>query len=308
MLAAMATFEDLKRKLAGLPDGIYRVFTLSAAPATHEDLRELERQFGAPLPAEYAKLLAAWGALVVEVVEDVWPRPQLYEVKPSWQFWYGFRVYGVGRQVPHDLSLLEAWSSELRSDGLLPIVKRTAANFVHVLTRAGSVGTWAQNDPRFEATDGDVVGLILAEIESLEEGVRSLQIAREGTEELVKRCRAAGWGGPVASQAILGHLGAPSFPSRLSALLESVDDDGFWTLCDALSGLSVSAPPHREQLLERFRKVEQSAPAAFNSALALIDPGIEDRGEMEPLVRAFASRAGMWAKRAEPLLARWGAG
>jgi hypothetical protein len=57
-----------------------------------------------------------------------------------------------------------------------------------------------------------------------------------------------------------------------------------------------------------FRKVEQSAPAAFNSALALIDLGIEDRGEMEPLVRAFASRAGMWAKRAEPLLARWGAG
>jgi hypothetical protein len=457
----MATFEDLERKLAGLSDRVFRISTSSAGPATEAELSALEAELGAPLPAEYRKLLSTWGALVVEVVESVWPRPQPLDVLPSWRFWYGFHVYGVGERVPRELSVLGARSPQLRELEALPLVKRASAKFLGVLTRSGQVGIWAPDGSPIELVRGGVIDMILAEIRELEEGVERLRVGEAGVEELMERGRAARWKGPRASDVVdalkqrppadltphlveladallppgtlsmgcldiiaaagkpafgavasrvydhygegddayviellgkvedtspramelyreglgsededlfdyamsavraiakepaarelvsvvealldadgedggdaeeeedeeddddedtgaerrarlvaaLGHLESPAFSSRLIAVLGDVDDEAFSTLCNELKGLAVSAPPLRERMLERYRRVERSRPAAFNATLSLIDLGIEEREQMESIVRAFSSRGGRWAERAEPLLVRWG--
>jgi hypothetical protein len=105
---------------------------------------------------------------------------------------------------------------------------------------------------------------------------------------------------------VLGHLQAPSFPSRLAAVVETVGDGAFALLCGELIGLPMSTPSLASQMLARFRRLPPGKPAIFNACVALVELGIEDREHMEPVVRSFASRGGAWEERAKPLLARWG--
>jgi hypothetical protein len=150
----MATLEDLERKLASLDDGVFRVFSSSAAPPTDAELAKAEATAGIPLHPDHRSLLGRFGTLVLEVVESVWPRPKLYDVLPAWQFWFGFHVPGVGGQVPPELSLSAMLSPELKALGVLPVVKRKGARFVGVVLGAGRVGTWAPDGGPVEALDG----------------------------------------------------------------------------------------------------------------------------------------------------------
>src|SRR3954469_25998793 len=96
----MATLAALEKKLAALPDVTFRVFTSSKKPAIEKELAAIDKMTGIALPKALRALLLRYGAIVVEVKEDVWPRPKEFDVGPAWQFQYGVMVLGAGENVP----------------------------------------------------------------------------------------------------------------------------------------------------------------------------------------------------------------
>ncbi len=106
---------------------------------------------------------------------------------------------------------------------------------------------------------------------------------------------------------LLGHLGAESFEAALGGALGAVADDAaFSALLSGLGGLDLRASPLAPAMLDRARAMAPAAPATFNAIASLVGLGIEDPDAMAPTLLAMSKKGGNWAKRAAPLLARWG--
>ncbi|HSO32367.1 MAG TPA: SMI1/KNR4 family protein, partial [Labilithrix sp.] len=116
----MTPLAALDRKIAALPADVFQVFTSSKSPATEKELAALEKKVAVRFPEPLRELLLRYGALVIEVKADVWPRPQALDVAPAWQFQYGVQVLGVGETVPPDLRIEEALSPALKESFAVP--------------------------------------------------------------------------------------------------------------------------------------------------------------------------------------------
>lgn len=197
----MGTFRDLQAKIEALPDASFRVGNSAKRPPTEAELAALEARLGRPLAPAYRELLAAWGVLIVDVPEGVWPRPVEYEVLPAWRFQYGFQLLGVGAAVPPALSIEGARTPELDALGALPFLRRQGVPGLVVSTAKG-LASWRPGDPELEPLEQDEIDWILLEIADLEDGVSKLESASADAATLVAAVRAAGFEGPRASDAI----------------------------------------------------------------------------------------------------------
>src|SRR5687767_8678619 len=101
----MATLAALEKKLAALPDDVFEVFTASKTPPSEAEVDAIEAKTGIPVPKALRGFLLRYGALVVEVKPNVWPRPKAFDIGPAWRFGYGVRVLGAGKKVPKDLRI-----------------------------------------------------------------------------------------------------------------------------------------------------------------------------------------------------------
>ena len=78
-------------------DGGYRISPMAPNKTSRDDIDAIENELGVKFPAEYIAHLLAEDAdvlgdrgLYIEVKEDLWHRPKLYDVAPFWQMCYGF--------------------------------------------------------------------------------------------------------------------------------------------------------------------------------------------------------------------------
>ena len=70
------------------------------------DLDRLEAELGVKLPAEYRQFQLRYGAIMVAVNDDVWPRSRAGGGGgPYWTFLYGFTILGLGEGAPDHLDI-----------------------------------------------------------------------------------------------------------------------------------------------------------------------------------------------------------
>lgn len=200
----VATFADVEAAIAALPEDVFRVGRSAAQPATEAEVAAIERQLGAPVVPELRELMLRWGALAVEVNEQVWPRVEAMEVVPSWRHWHGFRVLGAGAGLPAELAIAGAQTRELHAHAALPVIRRTGASWLTVM-KGGALATWAPGGG-LTPLAGTLFDAILAELHALETGVQTLRTTAAAdaapVAELVARMDAAGWEGAEVGAAL----------------------------------------------------------------------------------------------------------
>jgi len=64
------------------------------------DPRNLERALGVRFPDDYRAFLASSGSLLIQVHEDIWPRPEAGSIGPHWmQTRFELSAFGVCSEV-----------------------------------------------------------------------------------------------------------------------------------------------------------------------------------------------------------------
>lgn len=75
-------------------DRDFRVYPMADSQQTMPQVEAISRRHGIRYPVEYvAHLCGRFPGIYVEVKEEVWPRPKLYDVGPFWTFLYGLHTY-----------------------------------------------------------------------------------------------------------------------------------------------------------------------------------------------------------------------
>src|SRR3569833_3173408 len=111
------SLEQIERYFRNYDKKSYEVFSqLQDGPST-ADVAAFEKRVGFHFPAEFREFaIHPLGGLYVAVKEELWPRPNAYDVGPFWSFLYGFMVFGLSAKAPDWLQMINAWI-RLSEDG-----------------------------------------------------------------------------------------------------------------------------------------------------------------------------------------------
>ena len=90
----MAILDDFLDRIELLNDD-FMWYNYKNSPATIEQIEDYERSYGISFNEEVRTFLLSLGAVILEVEEKIWPRPQEYDVVPAWEFGYGMFIYGL---------------------------------------------------------------------------------------------------------------------------------------------------------------------------------------------------------------------
>ncbi len=113
-------------------DADYTIFPMAPNKSSEEDIKELEENLGIKFPDEYIlhllgkddEVLGNRG-LSIEVKEEIWKRPKLYDVGEFWTFLYGLHTYTASKESATWMRLEVVGKEFLESTGLkaVPILK-----------------------------------------------------------------------------------------------------------------------------------------------------------------------------------------
>jgi len=169
----MTTKEDFwerKKKL----NSDFTVLGSVAKPATSEQIVAYEKQTGYKFSEDFIDFLTTFGSLIFEVNEDIWRRPQLYDVMPTWKFGYGFFVYGLSQdeEMPTWMSFDEKNKEALgyKEKPLGQMFFKRAGNSYRAYTDNGIIKIEYDlyEDDDIEIFDGNIYDFLIAEIDKLE--------------------------------------------------------------------------------------------------------------------------------------------
>lgn len=243
IVASMATFQYLARKLDELPD-VFALVSNHNNPPSDEQIAVFEARTGRPFDPEHKKLLQSWGAFTLQVKEEVWPRPKEFDVLPVWRFWFGIEVLGLG-ELPPVLSMESALAEnhDLPS-GARPFLRRIGAGFLAIET-ATEVGRWTPQDGDLELFEGGVIDLILEEIAVLEEFVDRLREEQASVDELLELGAASGFRGPDSYRLVkaIEAKAADELAAQLARIVEATMPDNTITTLSIIQKAGPDAYP-----------------------------------------------------------------
>ena len=144
------SLEQIERYFRNYDKKSYEVFSqLKDGPST-ADVAAFEKRVGFHFPAEFREFaIHPLGGLYVAVKEELWPRPNAYDVGPFWSFLYGFMVFGLSAKAPDWLQMSNAWI-RLSEDGdaqLVPFLKVIGDPDPYCFTRDQKVVIWRHENP-----------------------------------------------------------------------------------------------------------------------------------------------------------------
>ena len=98
--------DDIYSYFRGYDRASFAIFACQGSEPSEQDIAAFEATIGFRLPEEFRQFtMSALGGLYMEVKEELWPRPQLYEVGPFWSFLYGIKVFGIAQDIPEMLDI-----------------------------------------------------------------------------------------------------------------------------------------------------------------------------------------------------------
>lgn len=150
----------------------YTVVAQQGAEPTLDDVAVFEKQIGFDFPDDFRRYLVhPLGGLVVEVVEDLWPRPKQWEVGPAWSFRFGLYAYSLSPEAPEWVSMQAAWN-DMCVDGYpqyLPVLRIASDADRYCLTKKGNLVIWRHETPgEPDSFDGDFFAALAYELAELD--------------------------------------------------------------------------------------------------------------------------------------------
>lgn len=164
--------EDVYRHFRNWDHESFEVVACQGNEPTEADVAAFEAVVGFRLPGEFREFtMSPLGGLYMAVREELWPRPQAFQVGPAWTFAYGLKVFGIAADIPEWLDIREQYR-ELSSEGypdLVPFLQVECDADRYCFDRAGRIAKWDHEQP--DERDWLSVSfseLLLAEIRELE--------------------------------------------------------------------------------------------------------------------------------------------
>ena len=120
----MPTLEKFQNRYNKLNDD-FMIYTSKVHPPTLEQINQYEKDRGIVINSDIREFLLHFGSLILEVKEEIWKRPQEFDVLPAWKFGYGFFVYGLSSDanfpdwLSYDEKNLEAENNDATALGQL---------------------------------------------------------------------------------------------------------------------------------------------------------------------------------------------
>jgi hypothetical protein len=158
----------------------FKVFPMAAAQLTANQVDDVSRSMGIPIPPELkAHLTGQFPGIFIEVKEEIWPRPKEFDVGPFWTFLYGLHSF-TAAAGSEDWMRMDVAAAELRErTGLVaaPVLKVVGDADVYCVC---TDGTFARLDHELgelkpvEGTFFDLLDLELGELRARAEKKKAL--------------------------------------------------------------------------------------------------------------------------------------
>ncbi|WP_405397515.1 hypothetical protein [Maribacter sp. Asnod2-G09] len=168
----MATKEEFYNRLTALNEDFSGFFS-DKKPATKEMVLDYAQQKDIKFNSDFIDFLTTYGAMIVEVKENIWKRPKPLETMPMWEFGYGFFVYGlsIDENFPEWLSYEDKYA-ETEFNGDLSIgqmfFKRSGNLYrAYINDNTITVETDKEGTDR-EEFKGNLYDFLIAEVDNLE--------------------------------------------------------------------------------------------------------------------------------------------
>lgn len=170
----MTTKEDFWERKKKLNDD-FLVLGSVGKPATESQILAYEQSSGYRLSEDFRDFLLTFGSLIFEVKEEVWKRPDEFDVLATWKFGYGFFVYGLSQdeEMPSWMTLQEKQkeASGYKEKPLGQLFFKRSGNLYRAYTDNGMIkieyDKYDDND--FEIFEGNIYDFLIKEIDKLEE-------------------------------------------------------------------------------------------------------------------------------------------
>jgi hypothetical protein len=151
----------------------FQVVACQGNEPSEADVAAFEAEVGFRLPDEFREFtMSGLGGLYMEVREEFWPRPKLYDVGPFWSFLYGLQVFGIAESIPDWLDLRVQYR-EFKAEGfpnLVPFLQLVGDADKYCFDARGRIIRWWHDEPeRCDPEDLSFGGILMREIRELEE-------------------------------------------------------------------------------------------------------------------------------------------
>jgi hypothetical protein len=161
----------------------FQVVACQGNEPSESDVAAFEAGVGFRLPDEFREFtMSGLGGLYMEVREQFWPRPKLYDVGPFWTFLYGLKVFGIAKGIPEWLDIRIQYQ-DFKAEGfpdLVPFLQLVSDADNYCFDAGGRVIRWSHEEPEKRDVEDLTFGaLLMREIHELEE--RKNRKIRAGT-------------------------------------------------------------------------------------------------------------------------------
>ncbi len=121
---------------------------MSPRQVSMDDIDKLQRKLEIKLPKEYVFHLLGEGAeilsergLFIEVKEEIWERPKLYDIGEAWSFLYGIHTYTANEDAEDWMQLSYVAKEFLEETGIkaVPILKVIGDADVYCSNETGNI-------------------------------------------------------------------------------------------------------------------------------------------------------------------------
>ncbi|WP_336702608.1 hypothetical protein [Chryseobacterium indologenes] len=170
----MATKEEFWDRKKKLNDDFFVMGSVSN-PATEEQIKKYEENTGFTFSEDVKDFLTSFGSLLFEVKEEIWKRPQEFDVLPGWKFGYGFFVYGLSQdeEMPSWMGFEEKHQEtlEYKEKPLGQLFFKRSGNLYRAYTNNGIIKIEYDkyDEEDHEVFEGNIYDFLIEEINNLEQ-------------------------------------------------------------------------------------------------------------------------------------------
>ncbi len=168
-------------------DGDFEIFG-SETPPSFKQVEKLGEQLGVQLPTDYIAFAMAYGSLVCDANDELWPEPVLGEIRPAWAFEKGLVVFGIGADAPKrvQLEFITPAFRKMAGRPLVPLLQRASRKETLCATADGRLVHFSPDRPEQEKEQPVTQGfaeVLAAELETLVERMGRIKEARAAGRE-----------------------------------------------------------------------------------------------------------------------------
>ena len=151
----------------------FHVVACQGSEPSEADVAAFEADVGFRLPDEFREFtMSGLGGLFMEVREEFWPRPKVFDVGPFWTFLYALKVFGIAKGIPDWLDIRVQFR-EFKAEGfgdLIPFLQRVGDADKYCFDSAGRIIRWSHEESEERKAEDITFGaLLMREIRELED-------------------------------------------------------------------------------------------------------------------------------------------